>query len=59
MAIQTISLDEQILKELGDQQQYWRHEVEDARKKLLDASEQLAKVKRLINVFEHRIDKLD
>lgn len=59
MAIQTVSLDKQILKELGDQKQYWQHEVGDAKKKLLDASEQLAKVKRLINVFEHRIDKLD
>lgn len=59
MPIQTISLDKQILKELSDQQQYWKQQVEDAKKKLLDASEQLAKVNRLINVFHNRIDKLD
>lgn len=59
MPIQTVSLDEQILKELYDQQQWWQKVIEDAKKKLLDASEQLAKVNRLINVFENRIDKLD
>lgn len=59
MAIQTVSLDKQILKELHDQREYWKQQVEDTKKKLLDANEQLAKVTRLINVFEHRIDKFD
>ena len=59
MAIQTVSLDKQILKELRDQQQWWEQEIRNAKKKLSDASEQLAKVNRLINVFEHRIDKFD
>lgn len=59
MPIQTVSLDKQILQELCDQRQYWKQQVEDTKKKLLDASEQLAKVNRLINVFENRIDKLD
>ena len=59
MAIQTVSLDKQILKELHDQQQWWEQEIRNAKKKLSDASEQLAKVNRLINVFEHRIDKFD
>lgn len=59
MVIQTVSLDKQILKELCDQRQHWKHEVEDAKKKLLDASEQLARVNRLLDVFENRIDKLD
>lgn len=59
MPIQTVSLDKQILQELCDQQKWWQKEIRNAKKKLSDASEQLAKVNRLIDVFEHRIDKLD
>ena len=39
MAIQTVSLDKQILKELRDQQQWWEQEIRNAKKKLSDASE--------------------
>ena len=39
MAIQTVSLDKQILKELHDQQQWWEQEIRNAKKKLSDASE--------------------
>ena len=50
-------MDEYILNELRDQKTWWENEIDKLQKKLKDYGIELAKVNRLIEVFESRTKK--